>query len=365
MDKKERDSQPVCNTASGSCLWSGAESFCAMLQKAGVPLNGQWPAMIVHLRSLHDNTYLSEVQKASMQELLISVLQKKDFSDASYERTSEAVHKIHQAPYDQKIQEILREASSLAEEVNTILSRNKQDVITVARSMDEDLARGVEPTHILAGLRGALRGVVNKMEEDTENLNKLSQKDSLTGLANRRLFDSYLDETISLWRKQDLPAALLFLDIDLFKSFNDNFGHLVGDQVLRTVAKRIERQVEALRKKGVEALAARYGGEEFAIIIRGDMAAKAPEFAEHLRKAIADTTLLLRDANNNVLTQGLHLTVSVGVASPWKGWAGAHTANLVDCADKALYHGKRDGRNCTFLYTPEGSQAYTRVTPAR
>ncbi len=363
MDKKDPCRSPACSDGACACLWSDSDNFCDVLQKAGVPLNGHWPAMIVYLRSLHDNAYLTEVQKSAMQELLLSVLQSKDFSESSYKKTCEAVHKIHQAPYEQKLREIMREAAALASEVNKILGRHRDDVISVAETMDANLARGTEPTDVLADLRNALRGVVAKMEEDTEHLSRLSQKDSLTGLANRRSFDAFLDESIALWLKDETPTALLMLDIDLFKTFNDNFGHLVGDQVLRTVAGRIDRQVAALQKNGADMLAVRYGGEEFAVLIRGDMAAKAAEFAEHLRKVVADTTLLLRDASDNVLTQGLRLTVSIGVAALWSGWFGTYQTNLVDCADKALYHGKRDGRNCTYQYTPDGNQAYTRVTP--
>lgn len=354
---------PITACAGGACLWSGSGNFCEVLQKAGVPLDGPWPALILHLRSLHDNAYLSEVQKAGMQELLISALQSKDFSEQKYRATCEAVHKVHQAPYEQKLQEIVREASSLAAEVNKILGRRKQEVSSVAQAVDENLAKGLEPASILAELRGALRDVMVKMEEDTENLNNLSQKDSLTGLPNRRSFDAFLDETVDLWLNKQVPATMLLLDIDHFKNFNDSFGHLVGDQVLRTVAGRIGRQADALKKNGGDVLAARYGGEEFAVILRGDIAEKAVGFAEHLRKVVADTALLLRDANDNVLTQGLRLTVSVGVASLWSGWYGAYQTNLVDCADKALYHGKRAGRNCTFLYTPESQNSYSRITP--
>ncbi len=363
MERKNIAHPHECPVFSGSCRWSPNDNFCDVLRRAGVPHNGKWPPLVVHLRSLADDIHLSEVQKAAMQELLIATLQQRDFSQAAYARIADEIQKIQRAPFDQKLQEIMREAESLAHEVNNILGRHRNDVITAAQSVDNDIAGGVEPARILSGLRDALRGMLAKMEEDTQALSALSHHDALTGLTNRRFFDAFLDETVHLWQEKNVPAALLMLDIDNFKRFNDRFGHLVGDQVLITVAGRIDRQVQSLVQKGTEAIAARYGGEEFAVILRGEAAAGATEFAEHMRAVIADTTLLLRDANDQVISQGIRLTVSAGVAALWKGWRGAFQTNLIDCADKALYHGKRAGKNCVFLYTPEGKAAYTRVTP--
>lgn len=349
----------MCN--SSECLWSEKESFCSMLQKASVPLDGKWPTLILYLRSLKNDTFLSEVQKSKMQEVLFSTLQDRNFSEERLAAIQSEIHTVVTAPYEQKLREVAREATALAEEVNKVLGDRRQDVITVAENMETDLARGAEPVDILSGLRGALRDVVAKMEEDTTNLTNLSHRDCLTGLANRRSFDAFLDGAALKWEQERIPAALVIFDIDHFKKFNDTYGHLVGDQVLRALAGRVQKIVNALEPSGANVLAARFGGEEFTLTLRGPIAAQAVGVGEKIRCSIEESSLLLRDVNGEVLKTGLRVTVSVGVAAFWQGWSGAYRANLVDCADKALYHAKRSGRNCTVEYTPEGKQTYTLV----
>ena len=350
----------MCNVA--DCLWTDKDKFCTVLKKAAVPLDEKWPLLILYLRGIRENSLLSEVQKAKMQEVLLSILQEKDFSDQKYEDTQRLIHAVLSAPYEQKLSEVAREASELTKEVNNILGKRKQDVMSVTKFVDADLASGKEPASILAGLRDALKDVVAKMEQDTHTLTDLSHKDSLTGLANRRSFDIFLNETVDLWKTHETPSALILFDIDNFKKFNDTYGHLVGDQVLRTLARQVEKKADSLRSDSTQVLAARYGGEEFTIILRGEAAARAVSIAEEIRKAIKAASLLLRDASNNVVESGLQVTVSLGVSHMWTGWAGAFDTNLIDCADKALYHAKHSGRNCTVQYTPEKKTMYTVIT---
>ncbi len=350
----------ICNI--GTCLWSDNDRFCAVLQKASVPLDGKWPLLILYLRGLKEDRFLSEVQKSKMQEILLRTLQDKLFTDERYTDVQKEMHAIVNAPFELKLREIAREAAALTEEVNKILGTRKQEVISVAESMEQGIANGEDPREILAALREALRDVAVKMEQDTNTLTDLSRKDSLTGLANRRSFDEFIEDTAQLWEKEKIPAALILFDIDHFKNFNDTYGHLVGDQVLRALASKVRRIIEPLSADGTAALLCRYGGEEFTVILRGPIAAQSLRISEAIRKAVEGSTLLLRDANGEVLESGLRVTVSVGVAAMWSGWKGAFLVNLIDCADKALYHAKRSGRNCTVQYTPEEEQMYTLAT---
>lgn len=115
-----------------------------------------------------------------------------------------------------------------------------------------------------------------------EELEALARKDGLTGLANRRSFDEMLESSWSETLRDSSEMALLLLDIDHFKKFNDAYGHQAGDDCLRTVAACIDRFA-----RGPKDLAFRYGGEEFAVILGDAGPTAAVEVAEEIRTAVA------------------------------------------------------------------------------
>jgi diguanylate cyclase (GGDEF)-like protein len=155
-----------------------------------------------------------------------------------------------------------------------------------------------------------------------------AQTDPLTGLPNRRSFQSNLHREFERARRHERPLSLLMIDLDFLKSINDKYGHPAGDSVIRTAAERI---VEASR--GSDYLAARYGGEEFAVILPETDLEGASAAAERICEAIAETELP---------TVG-RFTASVGAACfPVNAMT---QADLVETADAALYEAKRMGRN--------------------
>ena len=156
--------------------------------------------------------------------------------------------------------------------------------------------------------------------------------DGLTGLTNRRALDERLQAELAYALRHEAHLCVVMLDIDFFKKVNDTYGHLAGDEVLRTIALLLQREVRC------EDLAARYGGEEFVVVVRGVPLAGAVNLAERLRVAIAERTI---EHNEQVLS----VTASFGVSSLalLSGEANAHF--LVDAADKALYAAKSAGRN--------------------
>jgi diguanylate cyclase len=135
--------------------------------------------------------------------------------------------------------------------------------------------------------------------------------------------------------------SLLVVDIDHFKSFNDTYGHLVGDDCLKMVADCIKRHVTRPQD-----LAARYGGEEFVVLLPDTPEAGAVRVAERIREEIQKTAFRVSD-------QVLHLTVSIGVCSCAPARADA-TKALFACADDALYQAKAEGRNRVIANTQAG-----------
>jgi diguanylate cyclase (GGDEF)-like protein len=151
--------------------------------------------------------------------------------------------------------------------------------------------------------------------------------DSLTGFYNRRHFRSVLDEEVGKGR--DVPVCLLMLDLDHFKVFNDEHGHMVGDHVLSAFAQVIRENAPAGAPIG------RLGGEEFAIVLNGLKLDAACDVAEMLRKAVAARPIIVHDLS-------LPVTVSIGVAQLQPAM---DSAGLLTVADEQLYRAKQEGRN--------------------
>lgn len=165
-----------------------------------------------------------------------------------------------------------------------------------------------------------------------DGLNELSLKDPLTGLANRRQLDAELEAEIDRVARSGEAALLLMLDIDRFKSVNDTYGHLAGDQVLQSVAKALASCIRPMDTL------ARYGGEEFAVVLPSCQPAFGQAVAERIRRTIESTPIRVSPAVD------LRVTVSIGGAFALK-WIRSTTELWTDRADQQLYFAKAGGRN--------------------
>jgi len=155
-------------------------------------------------------------------------------------------------------------------------------------------------------------------------------KDALTGVYNRRHFHERIETELAFANRHTTPLSLLMIDIDEFKQVNDRHGHVVGDKILKALARRLGQIVRT------EDLLARYGGEEFAILSRVDRGG-ARVFAERLRARIASKSF----AVNGVDVQ---VTVSIGIGT-FPEVAARAPKELISAADQALYKAKKGGRN--------------------
>ncbi|HZG57005.1 sensor domain-containing diguanylate cyclase [Paenibacillus sp.] len=183
---------------------------------------------------------------------------------------------------------------------------------------------------------------VTKRSLEKERLQRLSQLDGLTNIANRRYFDAVLYREVNRARRNKLPLALLLCDIDNFKKYNDLYGHLTGDECL----KRVTRAAGELLKRPGDLLA-RFGGEEFAVLLPETDEYGAIIVAEQLRSAIA--ALRIPHGDSDV---GGIVTVSVGVSSMTRP-STSDIVPLIERADRALYAAKRAGKNRVDVYRPQ------------
>lgn len=177
-----------------------------------------------------------------------------------------------------------------------------------------------------------------ELESSYQSLGEMSNRDTLTGLANRRRFDAYLNDVVMAMPAAGSSLALMLIDVDHFKAFNDRYGHPAGDQCLRLIAQALTDALPA-----TPSLLARWGGEEFALVMPGVDPAYALKVGEALRGAVA----ALRMRHEASLTCD-HVTISAGLAMLDQG-AGAEAIRLLlKTADQALYQSKQGGRNrCT------------------
>jgi diguanylate cyclase len=182
-------------------------------------------------------------------------------------------------------------------------------------------------------------GRISKLQHSLTTVKQEATTDALTGIPNRRAFDERLRRLTNRARIEAIaPTALMMIDIDHFKRFNDQHGHTTGDLVLRLVGKMLAENV-----KGRD-MAARYGGEEFAILLDGADLVGAHGLASKLCKMLSSKSL-----TNKRSQQALgNVTISIGVTQHRHGDT---AASLIDRADAALYRAKQHGRNqaCTDL----------------
>ncbi len=175
--------------------------------------------------------------------------------------------------------------------------------------------------------------------------------DGLTGVANRKKFDMFLQETFATALKEDGSMGVILLDADKFKNLNDTLGHQAGDAVLVELAKRVSAVV---KDKG---LAARYGGEEFAVVLPGMTAGEAGTVAEQIRRAVGASAFDI--TNVPCKANSVEVTVSCGVSAREPGTSDVlkSAATLLRASDKAVYAAKNAGRNRVKILRLRGEDA--------
>ncbi|MDE1939111.1 MAG: PleD family two-component system response regulator [Alphaproteobacteria bacterium] len=200
--------------------------------------------------------------------------------------------------------------------------------------VNDYLTRPVDKNELVARVRTQLRKKLyaDRLRQNVQLSLEMAITDQLTGLHNRRYMSRHLSNLLTQAHKSGKPLAFVIMDIDFFKSVNDNHGHDIGDEVLREFAKRISANVRGLD------LACRYGGEEFVVVMPDTDVAYAYSVAERLRKSIETTPIEISRAPGK-----LTITISIGIASSESSDDKAE--DLLRRADQALYRAKNGGRN--------------------
>jgi len=199
-----------------------------------------------------------------------------------------------------------------------------------------------EVSHLCLIVYDVTDNAVHKLELETANaeLAILSQTDGLTKLFNRSHWEDCLKAEFKRWTRSHNPSSLVMLDIDNFKSINDQYGHLVGDEVIKYISSVIQSHIRETDISG------RYGGEEFAILLPDTSLGDAKVFAERIRAEVERATLKINDFE-------VQRTISIGIAEV-DGSIKSSEA-WIACADSALYRSKQTGKNKISLHVKQCS----------
>lgn len=204
------------------------------------------------------------------------------------------------------------------QKILSMVMHDTNDMITKNKKLEEELMKS--------------SSVMQELRRDLEMVRKEALTDGLTNLANRKAFDAEIQTLIEEARKGGVALSLIMMDIDHFKSFNDNFGHQIGDQVLRLVARTLTDGV-----KGRD-IACRYGGEEFAILLPETNIQGALMVGNALRKTVASKDIINRATGEKIA----QITLSGGAAEYVDKES---IEGFISRADAALYAAKNGGRN--------------------
>ncbi|HEY0254074.1 MAG TPA: PleD family two-component system response regulator [Kofleriaceae bacterium] len=289
-----------------------------------------------------------------------------DDSTSSYERLSGALSHYHRVEIETDPNLALVRAAESAFDVVLIsldlqnfdglrlcsqlrsLERTRNVAVIILAGMDEKtrvlrgldigahdfLVRPIDRNELIARVRTQVRRkrFAERLRDSVQVSMELAITDGLTGLYNRRYFDTHFSAMFDDSVRRGTAISVLLLDIDHFKSVNDRFGHDAGDAVLREFATRIKALT-----RGVDVVA-RFGGEEIAVIVPDALIDEAQHVAERIRKRIGSLPFAL-DRNGKTLT----ITVSIGVAARRSG--DGQATEILKRADQALYHAKESGRD--------------------
>jgi len=189
-------------------------------------------------------------------------------------------------------------------------------------------------------LRLRERLLLDELSAANQNLDQISRSDMLTGVANRRHLDEFMER---IWERARLDGgeiSVMMIDVDHFKAYNDRYGHLDGDTCLRDIAAALKR-----RLRRPEYLIARFGGEEFIVVLSNTPLKTAVGAAERVRKGVEALNRLHSASSTHAI-----VTVSIGVACLRPNAPHASSAQLIAAADEALYQAKQGGRNRVFAF---------------
>ncbi len=336
-----------------------------VLQKFGIGNDPDWLAVVFFVRNLLRNlSVYSDEKKLEIQQEVFNELAKKDFSRKHFENVMAMLdmyilQTIGALELEEALAEEKRSAVQLLNEMNAVIETMKGSSERQNRKLDDFKERtvgaiesGNDRSIIVSKVRGIFQELIAEFKEEARELHDRARilehsanfDPLLTALHNRRSLDSYLREVVAAQREDSLPLSLIMIDVDNFKRVNDTYGHQVGDDVLKVLARIVS--AHAIQNQG---FTARYGGEELVVVMKRVPQSIAALSAEAIRSSVENYDFRVR-TDGRLGDEPIRFTISAGVSQWYPGW---DVSRLVGAADKALYEAKDAGRNRVVSHKPE------------
>ena len=318
----------------------------AFLNEQSFPDQEAWQATFYCLYIKQDCPHYSDDQHQDMRRLFKESMAAKEFSAPLLSEVRRQIDFIIQRPYLLELQNAIEETDALINKVSSSSGRQIKAVNRLEKLTLATIKSNKKPQVMVKELKGAFNSLIRLMEDDVKVLEQLSKTDPLTNIGNRRAFD----EQLSFYCQEEWADQLflMMIDIDHFKTFNDTYGHLVGDEVLALVATILDKASHENVRGHKDFVTCRYGGEEFAIIMPQANEQSCLELGEYIRSRIQRYPLVIRNSRGDIIKKDVHITVSIGFSQMHPSYLTdpANAASqLIKGADRALYACKKRGRN--------------------
>ncbi len=330
------------------------EELSLLFDAAGIPVENCWRTIyrVIFDVGMDANSDLekkiSRGQFESLMKRALDNARNNDFTDMSLTFLIREYDTANFLNCHNQLTDVINELDKLTNEFKSMSMERENKVNTLESDTVSVVESDLSIEEKVALIKSKFKKTINMFQQDVVKLDQMTNTDHLTGLYNRRFFDEQLDIEVFQARSEKTWLNLLMIDIDDFKLFNDTFGHQVGDQALKTIAKiiRVISHRESA-KTGMYIFPTRYGGEEFAIILPASDKKQALAFAEKIRTKISQYTFVLRNKQGKITRENIALTVSIGVAALDHSHEKKQGIKLlVSDADTAMYEAKKTGKNC-------------------
>jgi diguanylate cyclase (GGDEF)-like protein len=325
-----------------------------------------WLAVVLFARNLVANfSIFSDVQKSSIQQWVFNELKTQTSSDEKFKTVVDRIEGFIQDNSKLKDVEarlsrektlatsLLGEIRSFISEANTCGERREQSLAFFGEKTIQAMESGEDVNSVVGKIREMLGDLMDEFKQETETwksraaaLEHCANHDPLLPeLHNRRALDLFMADSVARHHAEKKPLSVMMMDVDCFKTkINDVYGHSVGDDVLKALAKIVSAHAVQYG-----AFVARYGGDEMIVACENMTQAVASFKAEALRMDVENYEFQPR-RDSKIIGPTLQFTISVGVAELQPDWTGD---DLIEAADKAMYEVKECGRNLVLRYKPE------------
>ena len=324
-----------------------------VFDRVGIPSDTCWRTLYRMIFDARIN-YNPIAEKSVSRQQLVPVMnqallniEKGDFSEKALLALIKNYNTAFVSVCQSELTEAINELDGLTSEFKNICHDRQDKVETLETDTLQAVQSNTSIEEKIRTIKSKFKATIEYFQEDVNKLDYISNTDHLTGLYNRRFFDEKLVEEAEQAVSEKTWLNLLMIDIDNFKRFNDDYGHLIGDQALKTVAKNISLACsEESARTGIPYHTVRYGGEEFAVIIPAVDITEAEKIGELIREKISEYTFVIRGKHGSIKHDNIKLTVSIGVAgfSHQEG-KNSGVRGLIHNADQAMFAAKKSGKN--------------------